>query len=101
VSDIPVDADPDIAAWPEGSAYASYCLGVALSVLDQDFNGAPPLSNASTDRRLWQSVRENIKDNPDYAIPFFDLMIGQIPNWQSPSLPDRRPAVLAKQIAAA
>ncbi len=101
VSYIPADADPDLAAWPEGSAYASYCLSVALSVLDQDFDGAPTLSKASTDRRLWQSLRENVKNNPDYAIPFFDLLIGQTPNWQTPSLPDRRPAVLAKQIAAA
>ena len=93
--------DPILAEWPEGSIYASYCLGVALSVLKQDFDGAPPLTEASRDRRVWQSIRENIRDNPDYAIPFLDLLIGQTPNWTDPSLPERRPAVRAKQAMAA
>lgn len=88
--------DPILAEWPEGSIYASYCLGVALSVLKQDFDGAPHLTEASRDRRVWHSIRENIRDNPDYAIPFLDLLIGQTPNWTDPSLPERRPAMRAK-----
>jgi hypothetical protein len=101
LSNVNDTVDPDLAAWPEGSIYASYCLGVALSVLKQDFDGAPSLSDASTDRRVWESIRENIRDNPDYASPFLDLLIGQTPNWTDPSLPERRPAVRAKQAMAA
>lgn len=97
ITALPKTIDPDLAEWPEGALYSSYCLGVALSVLAQEFSEAPDVTRAVDDRRVWQSMRENITDNPDYAIPFLDLLIGQTPNWSHPSLPERRPAVKAKR----
>jgi hypothetical protein len=82
--------------WPVGSTYVSYCLGVALSVLEQEFKMPPVVSHFGNDMRLWQSFRENAVDNPDFAIPFLDLLFGQKPNWKEPTLGERRAAILAR-----
>ena len=82
--------------WPVGMAYVSYCLGVALSVMEQEFQLATELSSSANDARIWQSFRENVSENPDLAIPFIDLLLGQSPNWTEPALADQRPAMKAK-----
>lgn len=82
--------------WPVGAAYVSYCLGVAMSVMEQEFNFSSPLPDLANDPRVWQSFQENVRDNPDLAIPFLDLLLGQAPNWSEPSLAEQRPAVKAK-----
>ncbi len=86
--------------WPTGSAYVSYCLGVALSVMAQELPSTPDLSDRVTDPRIWHSFRENVHDNPDLAIPFLDLLLGQSPNWIEPRLADKRPAMLAQSARA-
>lgn len=79
--------------WPAGSAYVSYCLGITLTVIEQEGQRLPPLSDHTDDPRLWHSFKENARDNPDFAIPFIDLLMGQTPNWTEPTLPDQRPAM--------
>ena len=82
--------------WPVSAAYVSYCLGVALSVMEQEFHSATELSDLAKDARIWQSFQENVSDNPDLAIPFLDLLLGQSPNWTEPALANQRPAMKAK-----
>ena len=82
--------------WPVSAAYVSYCLGVALSVMEQEFHSAPELSDLAKDARIWQSFQENVGDNPDFAIPFLDVLLGQSPNWTEPALADQRPAMKLK-----
>lgn len=85
------DAPGDL--WPEGSAYIGYCLGVALTVIEQEGYRRPPFHDHTKDPRLWHSFNENARDNPDFAIPFIDLLLGQTPNWTEPTLPNERPAM--------
>ena len=82
--------------WPVGSAYVSYCLGLALSVLEQELHMPTIVSEYANDARFWQSFRENTADNPDFAIPFLDLLLGQTPNWTEPRLGEQRPAIKAR-----
>ena len=86
--------------WPEGSAYVSYCLGVALTVLEQEFQLSAEIPEYANDPRIWQSFKENVQDNPDLAIPFLDMLLGQSPNWNEPSTAENRPAVKAKSTRA-
>ena len=89
----PHDADD---VWPEGAIYASYCLSIALAVLEQDFETPVMLSTAAKDPRFWQSFRDNARDNPDFAIPFLDTLLGEAPNWREPAEPEKRAAMAAK-----
>ena len=82
--------------WPVGAAYVSYCLGVALSVLEQEFQSTTELSHQVKDARIWQSFLENVGNNPDLAIPFLDLLLGQTPNWTEPALANQRPSMKTK-----
>ena len=79
--------------WPEGYAYANFCLSIALNVLAQDGQNSQPPIGVLRDQRIWQSFRENALDNPDIAVAFFDLILGIIPNWKVPQLVERRPAM--------
>jgi hypothetical protein len=79
--------------WPEGYAYANFCLSIALNVLAQDGHDSDAPIGLLRDQRVWQSFRENALDNPDIAVAFFDLILGNIPNWSMPQLVERRPAM--------
>lgn len=92
------DAYDPARIWPEGYAYANFCLGIALNVLAQEdkASGEPP--EIMRDQRLWQSFRENAIDNPDIAIAFFDLMLGGVPNWRVPQQVERRAGMRKRSI---
>lgn len=79
--------------WPEGYAYANFCLAITLNVLAQDGNDRDADIGILRDQRMWQSFRENAIENPDIAVAFFDLVLGRIPNWKMPQLVERRPAM--------
>ena len=72
--------------WPEGFVYVSYCLNVRQAVLRQDFDTVAEPSPSFSDIRTWWSFRENVKENPDYAVSFLDLFAGQEPDWSAPSI---------------
>ena len=86
--------------WPEGSAYVSYCLGVAITVLEQEFHLTAEIPESANDPRIWQSFKENVRENPDLAIPFLDMLLGQSPNWNEPDIAEKRPAVEQKSTRA-
>lgn len=70
--------------WPEGYAYASYCLSVVAAVIEQE--GLDPLAPAASaeERQFWSSFRENVQEDTRTAIGFFDLLCGLTPNWELP-----------------
>jgi hypothetical protein len=86
--------------WPEGYLYATYCMRLVRAILVQDFAEDVPDNPLLTDVRVWQSFRENFKDNPSTAIGFFDLFMGVEPNWSFPENFGRRPGARAPRLAA-
>jgi hypothetical protein len=80
-----------LARWPEGYAYASFCVALASAIIRQ--GGTEMTASAITERTdFWDSFRDNVDENPATAIAFFDLICGRPPNWDFPDVPDLRPA---------
>lgn len=78
--------------WPEGYAYASFCLSVAQAVLDRLGEGREINQALADDPAFWNSFRENVAEDPSNAIAYFDLLCGVEPNWNGPDVPWFRPA---------
>jgi hypothetical protein len=70
--------------WPEGYLYTTYCRNLVQAILEQEFNVHPSRNPALSDLRVWQSFRENFRDNPSLASAFFDVFVGVEPNWSFP-----------------
>jgi hypothetical protein len=70
--------------WPEGYAYASYCLSVVAAVIEQEELAALQTAANTDERQFWSSFRENVQEDARTAIGFFDLLCGLTPNWESP-----------------
>jgi hypothetical protein len=84
---ISVDVDKRLKRWPEGYAYTSFCLSVAAAVLKEMGEVEPVSSQKTDDPSFWDSFKENTLETPSIAIAFFDLVCGQIPNWDFPDVP--------------
>jgi hypothetical protein len=52
--------------------------------MEQEFNRQININPNTEDLRTWWSFRENIAEDPSYAICFFDHFIGKEPNWSFP-----------------
>ncbi len=72
--------------WPEGHAYAVYCVNVRAAVMRQEFDETLTLSDWWHDIEAWWSFRENVREDPPLAIPFLDLFCGETPNWAFPNV---------------
>jgi len=79
--------------WPEGFFCTDYCLVLVRAILEQDYDLHLSPIPALQDLRTWQSFRENFIENPSSAISFFDVFMGQKPNWDFPEHFLSRPAV--------
>jgi hypothetical protein len=91
VSNLPATLSNRVERWPEGYAYASFCVGLAAAVLQE--KGSELNTGAIADApAFWDSFRENVEENGNTAIAFFDLICGLEPNWDSPDVPLLRPA---------
>ncbi len=77
--------------WPEGYLYATYCLTLARAILVQEFGAETPDIPQLRELRVWESFRENLKDDPAMASAFFDLFMGVEPNWNFPEFFSSRP----------
>ncbi len=84
--------------WPEGYAYASFCLSVAQAVLDRLGEGREINQALADDPAFWNSFRENAAEDPSNAIAYFDLLCGVEPNWNGPDVPWFRPAFAKKKM---
>ncbi|MEM7568006.1 MAG: hypothetical protein AAF321_12320, partial [Pseudomonadota bacterium] len=72
--------------WPEGHAYAVYCVNVRAAVMRQEFDETLILSPWWHDIEAWWSFKENVTEDPPLAIPFLDLFCGDAPNWAFPNV---------------
>lgn len=70
--------------WPDGFLYVSYCLIIVSSILERDFGQSIGVTPLFEDLRAWQSLRENIAEDPSFAMPYFDMLLGRRPNWSFP-----------------
>ena len=82
--------------WPEGYAYASFCLSVATAILGELGEAEPAGAAIAETPAFWQSFRENTAENPASAVAFFDLVCGENPNWDAPDVPWLRTALNQK-----
>ncbi len=88
--------DHELARWPEGYAYTSFCLAVAAAILHEMGEDEPDTDGAASDPLFWDSFRENAAESPATAIAFFDIVCGSEPNWDAPDVPWLRQALRAK-----
>jgi len=70
--------------WPEGFLYVMYCRTLVKTILEQEFAVHTPEVPIFDDLRVWTSLRENVRDDPNLAIGFFDCFMGLEPNWEFP-----------------
>jgi hypothetical protein len=90
--------EQSFAQWPEGYAYASFCLSVATAVLDRMGEGREINQKLADDPAFWNSFRENTAEDASNAIAYFDLLCGVEPNWNGPDVPWFRPAFKNKKL---
>jgi hypothetical protein len=79
--------------WPEGFLYTNFCVCSVAAVHEQEFGEPRNLDKAASDLRTWWSFRENVAEDPNIAIAFFDQFLGLKPNWQFPALAGQRTAI--------
>lgn len=87
----------ELARWPEGYAYTSFCLAVAAAILREMGEEEPDTEHAGDDPQFWDTFRENVTKSPATAIAFFDIVCGNEPNWDAPDVPWLRKALRRRQ----
>lgn len=80
-----VEAKSPALFWPEGYVANTFCLTVYAATIKQEFNTEIEVSQMVDDLRSWWSFRENANEYSDYAAGFFQLLLGNEPNWWMPS----------------
>ncbi len=80
-----VDAKSAAAFWPEGYVATTFCLTVYAATMDQEFHMDVHVSQMVDNLRSWWSFRENASQDTDYAAGFFQMLLGNEPNWWMPS----------------
>jgi hypothetical protein len=85
--------DHELARWPEGYAYTSFCLAVSAAILREMGEEEPDTTAMAEDPRFWDSFRENVAESPAMAVAFFDTVCGSEPNWNAPDVPWLRKAL--------
>jgi hypothetical protein len=88
--------DHELARWPEGYAYTSFCLAVAAAILHEMGEEEPDTTAMAEDPKFWDSFRENAAESPAMAVAFFDVVCGNEPNWDAPDVPWLRKALEKK-----
>jgi hypothetical protein len=92
-SALPAEALAVARYWPEGFLLTSYCASVLEALMQQDFGESVTFAPVATHTRTWWSFRENAQEDSSSAIGFFDLFLGNEPNWQQPEAALERPAI--------
>ena len=87
-TNMPPDVDESNPAhfWPEGYLYVALCLNIRAAVLEQDFDFENDLLPSMDDLHSWWSFKENISEDINLAIGFFDHFAGVEPSWLIPSV---------------
>lgn len=89
---LPAGADTSKAEyfWPEGFACTLFCLNVRAAVIEQEFDAATKTTPDFFSIRQWWSFRENVAEDANTAMGFFDVFTGNNPEWQMPDSFRRR-----------
>ena len=80
------DAERPEYFWPEGFACTVFCVNVLSAVLAQEFDAATDVVPSFFDIRSWWSFRENAAEQLSTVIGFFDLFVGETPDWEMPTV---------------
>lgn len=72
--------------WPEGFACTVFCVNVLSAVLAQEFDATTDVVPAFFDIRSWWSFRENAAEQASSVVGFFDVFIGEEPDWEMPTV---------------
>jgi len=80
------DAERPEYFWPEGFACTVFCVNVLSAVLAQEFDAATDVVPSFFDIRSWWSFRENAAEQLSTVIGFFDLFLGETPDWEMPTV---------------
>lgn len=72
--------------WPEGFACTVLCVNVFSAVLAQEFDATTDVVPAFFDIRSWWSFRENAAEQASSVVGFFDVFIGEEPDWDRPTI---------------
>ncbi|MFO1104711.1 MAG: hypothetical protein U1E34_01320 [Amaricoccus sp.] len=72
--------------WPEGFACTVFCVNVLSAVLAQEFDIATDVVPSFFDIRSWWSFRENAAEQASSVIGFFELFVGEEPDWEMPTV---------------
>lgn len=86
--------------WPEGYLYTTYCRTLLQAILEKEYAVRAPEPAELGDLRVWQSFRENFRQDPTLANAFFDVFMGVEPNWSFPEHFMSRPGANAGTLAA-
>ncbi len=71
--------------WPEGYVVTTFCLSVYAATMEQEFHSEVEVNATLDDLRSWWSFKENAHQETAYAAGFFQLLLGQEPNWWNPA----------------
>ena len=90
-------SETGLAQWPEGYAYASFCLSMAEAVLESMGQEGVVNDAVASKPDFWNSFRENAAENAASVLGFFDILCGIEPNWEGPDVFWFRPGFKAAQ----
>lgn len=72
--------------WPEGFVCTTFCLGVRAAVFAQEFDASTQIAPEFDEARTWWSFFENVGEDAARAAGFFQLFVGNEPDWLMPDV---------------
>ena len=82
--------------WPEGYCIFRYCAEVAAAILEEEYGEHPRFVSQARGLPFWASLKENVLEDPRYAVPALKQLMGETPDWKRMDLP---PASAPKRLA--
>lgn len=85
VESLPLDADLDQPSyfWPEGYAYVLLCMNVRSAIIEELLDVKTEKGARFNNINTWRSFKENAHEDPSTTIGFFQLFVGEEPQWES------------------
>lgn len=80
--------------WPEGYCVFRYCAEVSAAILEEEYGERPGFMAPGEAAGVWRSLRENVREQLGYAVPFLRRLMGEEPDWTRLDLPPGAPASL-------
>ena len=84
-------ASDALALWPEGYCVFRYCAEVAAAIIEEEFGERVSFKANEQALALWASLKENVSQDPRYAVPFLQQLMGEQPDWRRMDLPPQAP----------